>query len=100
MVMKQISDCIDRALKGLPPLESKKWKAYLQWNEEHRTHYICLYHYQHLVLIYDTVKKSILHQWWEKPADKRGLDSAKEYIEEKERICLKEKKPLIQIGNK
>jgi hypothetical protein len=39
-----------------------------------------LFHYHHLVLVFDTYLKKILYEWAELPADRRGLDAAKVYL--------------------
>ncbi len=67
------------------PTHSKKWKAFWgdwMWSESiaNREQFILLYHYHHLVLVYDTQDKMVVFEWWEKPTDKRGLDAAKEYL--------------------
>lgn len=81
-VMKQMQECLDRAFQDKPPTPSRKWKAFINYHPDYRGH-LHLYHYHHLVLVYDTNTHAIRYQWWEKPADKRGLDSAKEYLEER-----------------
>lgn len=85
MIMKQIDECLTRAFHNKPRLK-KKWQCikvsprngegYFQYH---------LYHYHHLVLVYCPFSKTILHEWWEKQADKRGLESAKEWIHAWER---------------
>lgn len=82
--MKQIRECMDRAFEGKRPL-AKKWKAVIS-NDE--TNYLFLTHYHHLILVYDLDTNTILHKWWERPADKRGLDSAMKLIEEREYACV------------
>lgn len=80
--MKQIDECLSRAFEGKPPLK-KKWqllKAVSKTRDYHQWH---LYHYHHLVLVYCPSSHTFLHEWWEKQADKRGLDSAKAWIEKK-----------------
>lgn len=75
MIMKQIDDCLTRFFTCQKPLK-KKWQAFQQ--EESLVY---LYHYHHLVLVYDGMKQKIVYEWWEKQADKRGLDSAKEWLD-------------------
>lgn len=71
--MKQIDECFDRLFAGKKPL-AKKWQARSDgWR-------IVLFHYHHRILIYDIKRKQAVFEWWEKPADKRGLDAAKEYL--------------------
>ena len=73
--MKQMNECLDRFFKRLKPDSKKKWQAH------RRNNLLLLYHYSHYVLGYDTEKNTIFHEWWEYPADKRGLEAAKEYLE-------------------
>jgi hypothetical protein len=80
-VMKQISSCLNRAFNGQAPLKSSKWKGVMRWKEEQRKYYLYLYHYQHLVLVYDVKEHYYLFWWYEKPADKRGFESAVEWLE-------------------
>lgn len=78
--MKQIKECLDRVFQGTPPLKSKKWKAFVgHWLGKNPNH-LFVFHYHHLVLVYDTMEHKVLYEWWERSADKRGLDSAKEYL--------------------
>lgn len=81
--MKQIDECLDRAFKGMPPLKSKKWKAFFEWDEREKRYYLFLFHYHHLILVYDLIDHEYLYEWSEKRADMRGLLAAKEYLEEK-----------------
>lgn len=80
--MKQITECLDRVFNNQRQLK-KKWIPFIIWHEEDQRNYLFLYHYHHLVLVYDLRDHDILLEWHEKPADKRGLDSAKKYLEEK-----------------
>lgn len=74
--MKQIQECLDRFFDTNKGPLKRKWQALL--NGPHHLH---LYHYHHLILVYDLENHEIQYEWWEKPADKRGLDAAKEYLE-------------------
>lgn len=78
--MKQMNDCLDRFFEGRTPLKAK-WQA--RWHKDY-SHIMILFHYQHVVLVYDTAEQKVLHEWWEVPTDKRGLDAAKEYLAKKE----------------
>jgi hypothetical protein len=78
-VMKQIDECLDRFFSNKRPL-AKKWQAR---GVNMRRDELRLYHYHHLVLAYDVLNNKVLYEWWEKPADKRGLESAKEWLEER-----------------
>lgn len=75
--MKQIDECLDRHFDGKPPL-MKKWKV-LQKNHLDRN-LLFVFHYHHMVIVYDMDRKEILDEWAELPADKRGLKAIKEYL--------------------
>lgn len=77
--MKQIDECLERFFTGKPPLK-RKWQA--RWYKDY-PHIMILFHYQHIILVYDTHKKEILYEWWEVPADKRGLEAAKKWLDNK-----------------
>lgn len=77
--MKQMNDCLDRFFSDQKPLKAK-WQA--RWHKDY-PHVMILFHYQHVVLVFDTEKKTFEHEWWEVPTDKRGLDAAKEYLKNK-----------------
>ncbi|MEB2277013.1 hypothetical protein LAV82_23625 [Bacillus sp. ILBB4] len=87
--MKQIDECLTREFSGKPSLK-RKWRAFLGTNPKTHCRMLLLYHYHHLILRYDVDHHVVLYEWWEKPADKRGLDSAKEWLGERQRK-LKEK---------
>jgi hypothetical protein len=70
-----IDNTLSRLFKGLPQLPVK-WRAFIRNNELH------VYHYHHLVIIYDLKTKIYKHTWWELPADKRGLESCKIWLRE------------------
>lgn len=82
-VMKQIDTCLTRVFDRKPPLQ-QKWKAFIAEGGYCKGE-LHLYHYHHLVLIYHVEKDFIMYEWWEKQADKRGLESAKEWLEERKR---------------
>lgn len=77
--MKQINDCLDRFFENKPPLK-KKW---LPITHDNYPNCLILFHYHHLVLVYDLNEKKPLYQWWELPTDKRGLDAALDYLKNK-----------------
>lgn len=83
--MKQINECLDRFFENQNPLK-KKWQA--RWHPDQKN-VMMLFHYHHLVLAFDVENKKVLYQWWELMADKRGLESAKRYLEEKYHIIVK-----------
>jgi hypothetical protein len=74
--MKQIDTCLDRFFNNLPPLKHK-WQAIRKDNELH------LYHYHHLILIASLPDLTIKYKWYECRTDKRGLDAALQYLENK-----------------
>lgn len=78
--MKQINEALDRFFDGRKQLK-QKWIAIKQ--TEDSSEFLVLYHYQHLVLKVDLKDLTIKFKWWECPTDKRGLDAALEYIENK-----------------
>lgn len=77
--MKQVNDCLDRFFSNQAPM---KHKIQARWDKEF-PHVLLLFHYQHLLLAYDTEECKILHQWWEVPTDKRNLDAAILYLRNK-----------------
>jgi hypothetical protein len=75
-MMKQIQVMLDRHFEGKPPL-SHKWRVIkCPFNKNA----IRVYHYLHLILVYDLDNHMVLYSWWEKPADKRGLESCLAYL--------------------
>lgn len=81
--MKQIDECLTRAFNNKEPLASKKWKAFIGTDKKTHCRVLILFHYHHLVLRYNLDVHEVKYEWWEKPADKRGLDSAKAWLEER-----------------
>jgi hypothetical protein len=78
--MKQIDTCLDRVFEGKKPLK-QKWQVIIQKKDNN----LYLYHYQHLILVYDLDNERIEYEWYECPTDKRGLDAAKEYLEKRKK---------------
>lgn len=78
--MKQIDICLDRAFENKSPLKTK-WKAIIEKDNVSNINKLTLFHYQHIILIYDLENKKILSQWYECPTDKRGLNAALKYLE-------------------
>lgn len=74
--MKQIDECLDRVFNGQRPL-NKKWKAFIIEG------YLYVFHYTHRVFVLRLHDRHIIEQWWEKPADKRGLNAIKLYMNKK-----------------
>ncbi|KAF2421578.1 hypothetical protein [Bacillus subtilis] len=77
-IMKQIDECLTRFVQKKMPLR-KKWRAHLNCARFNPT--LLLFHYDHLILEFDLTEEKILNQWWERAADKRGLDSAVEWLD-------------------
>lgn len=80
--MKQIDECLNRHFEGKRPLLGKKWQV--RGDEIS----IVLFHYHHRIMICDLKRKKIKFEWWQVPADKRGLEAAKKYLVEKGKIVL------------
>ena len=72
--MKQIDECLNRFFDNKSQL-NRKWQVLGDDN------ILVLFHYQHTILIYDIVLNEILFKWYECPTDKRGLDAALEYLD-------------------
>jgi len=70
---------LDRYFAGKRTL-SRKWRAYRHPDLEN---VIVVCHYHHLVLMYDLFSDRPLYTWWERPADKRGLDACLEYLKKR-----------------
>lgn len=81
--MKQINECLTRAFEGQRPKPSAKWKAAIvdQYPEGDMLY---LFHYHHRVLVYSLDKARVVYEWSERPADRRGLNSAKMWLTELE----------------
>lgn len=94
--MKQIDECLRKAFSGKLPTPSRKWKGFIQRNEQGGFS-LHLFHYQHLILIYDLDINRVTYEWWEKRTDKRGLDSAKKWIEENQDIIKEFRSKLVEI---
>ena len=72
--MKQIDEVLGRALRGERPL-AHKYRAFIKEDK------LGLFHYQHLLLVYDLKEKKADYTWHETPTDKRGLDAALKYLD-------------------
>lgn len=76
-IMKQIDDMLTRHLIEDKPALRKKWQAItVKAHFDDDVDQLHIYHYHHLVLKLDLVHKKILFTWYERPADKRGLNSS------------------------
>lgn len=91
--MKQIRECVDRALKGDPPLR-KKWRAQVLHVKDYPFPVLVLMHYHHLVLLYCVERSKVLYSWHELPTDKRGHDAAITYLDELSKSGLEYQAPL------
>jgi hypothetical protein len=78
--MKQIDEALNRFFDGRKQLK-QKWVAIKQIEDSNE--FLVLYHYQHLILKIDLKDLSVKYKWYECPTDKRGLDAAIEYINNK-----------------
>ncbi|WDI05034.1 hypothetical protein PUW25_26050 (plasmid) [Paenibacillus urinalis] len=72
--MKQIEECFDRYFDNMSPLK-KKWQIV-----DAPGNSLWLFHYHHLILVFNKTTREIIHEWAETSADKRGLRAAKEYL--------------------
>lgn len=75
--MKQIDTVLNRFFDNKKPLKTK-WSAHRV--SENNVEYLYLYHYHHVVLVFRLDINKIEYEWYECPADKRGLNSAKKYL--------------------
>lgn len=73
--LKSVQEVFDRYFSLKKPIKSK-WRVTTMLDRRDGRTYICFYHYHHLLLMYDLRDGVARYQWWEKPTDKRGLDSA------------------------
>lgn len=71
---KGVRDVIERFLNQKRPLKSK-W-AFQTYYDPFKGSYLVLTHYHHTLLVINPKTKLIAFQWWEKPTDLRGLQSA------------------------
>jgi hypothetical protein len=78
--MKQINEMFDRFFSGRDPLK-QKWQVRRSISDPFQ---IVVTHYHHIILIYHMGTKQVIHTWWEKPADKRGLIASLEYLIQRE----------------
>lgn len=74
--MSQIHEALWRAVNSKRVLR-KKWKAFLYTDEYENNKVVALFHYHHLVMIYDVANDIEIFAWYQVNADKRGLDSAR-----------------------
>ncbi|GAK43496.1 hypothetical protein TCA2_5994 [Paenibacillus sp. TCA20] len=72
--MKQINECFDRFFNNKLPLK-KRWYIVDAPGDN-----IWLFHYTHLILVFNKTTKEIIHEWSSTAADKRGLKAAKDYL--------------------
>lgn len=93
--MKQIRECIDRALRGDRPLR-KKWRGQVLRVKDYPFPVLVLMHYQHLVLLYCVERSKVLYSWHELPTDKRGHDAAIDYLDELSKDGLEYQDPLTK----
>lgn len=70
---KQVDDCLHRCLTGQPAVPHKLRAELCQG-------ILTLHHYHHTLLKYRLVDRRCLHEWWEKPTDKRIFEAALAYL--------------------
>ena len=87
---KAVQEVFDRYFNMKKPLKSK-WQIGTTLDKQDGRSYLCFYHYHHLLLMYDLKENVVRYQWWEKPTDKRGLDSAL--------LILEQRKQQIEMRN-
>jgi hypothetical protein len=58
--MKQMDVCLNRFFNGEKPLKAK-WQA--RWHPE-QPGIMILFHYHHLVLVYEVNEQKIIKEWW------------------------------------
>merc|ERR1712107_213155 len=73
---KQVDECLSRCLARQQPLPGHKLSAFLDNN------LLTLNHYHHKLLVYDLQHHRPVHEWWEKPTDRRILGAALAYLEQ------------------
>lgn len=73
--LKSVQEVFNRYFNLKKPIKSK-WHIATMMDRQDGRSYLCFYHYHHLLLMYDLKDEVVRYQWWEKPTDKRGLDSA------------------------
>lgn len=75
--MKTLKTQIDRAIKGKKPLKNK-WHAYLM--EDRKEIYV--FHYQHLIHVFNYRINKTVFRWYETRTDKRGFNFSHNYLNE------------------
>jgi|BioPla2DNA2_1021312.scaffolds.fasta_scaffold148471_2 hypothetical protein len=83
--MKQIDVCFERFFAGKKQLKNK-W----QLQQPNQGDYIVLFHYNHMIMMIDPDTLEVTYQWYECPADKRGLDAAIAYLDQNRERLVKE----------
>lgn len=78
--MVQIHEALWRAVNSKSVLR-KKWKAFLYTDGYENKKVVALFHYHHLVMVYDLESDVEVFAWHERQADKRGLVSARVWFE-------------------
>lgn len=78
--MKQINNMLDRYFEGKSQLKTK-WHCH---NDKlNNVEVLKVYHYQHLITVIRLSDNKIIHEYYECPTDLRGLNSIKEYFNNK-----------------
>lgn len=81
---KGVREVIERFLNKQRPLKSK-WMIQTYY-DAYNGQYLVFTHYHHTLLVINPKTKLIIYQWWEKPTDLRGLQSAVLVLKEKKLI--------------
>lgn len=82
-VMKQIDDMLTRHLiEDKRPLRRKWIPITIKAQFDDDVDQMHVYHYHHLVLKLDLSNKRLLYTWYERPADKRGLNSCLAWLKQ------------------
>lgn len=72
--MKQTDEMFGRFIKGMMPLR-KKWQ--MRYTHEDGQVMLYFFHYHHVIYVYECNSCRTVYEWYEKPADERGLAAIK-----------------------
>lgn len=72
--MKQIDEMFARFIKGQLPLR-KKWQ--MRYAAQDGRILVYFFHYHHIICVFDCELRQFIYEWYEKPADERGLAAIK-----------------------
>jgi hypothetical protein len=77
--MKQIKKIFDRFFNNQHPI---KHKIQVRWFDDTKN-FLILFHYHHVLLIYDIKKNESIYEWYEVKTDKAILDASKKYLNDR-----------------